>query len=168
MALLPPGVQPLEVIEVIDYIGTTGPSERRLESLSHREKVDPKELTLVLETIKLLGLAKIDDKGIISLTPLGLSCYQQPKKRRQIIRDQLQSVEPFQTATELSEKNAKFSTTDILRELSKKGVYWHSNDETNFEIVHSFLIDWAIGGGLLTYDGRADRFQKAMIKYFFS
>lgn len=166
--LLPFGVQPIEVVELVEEMGSFMPRGNHFESLISSRGTSPERLMLILSTAELLDLV-YQEGGVIRLTELGLAFnHLSSGERRSALRKKLATLEPFFTAIEIAEKRSKVTTMDIMGALLKKGVRWSESDEKNLDIIHNFLIDWAIGGGLLTYDGRKDRFQSAMAKYFFS
>jgi hypothetical protein len=72
------------------------------------------------------------------------------KGRRLALGKSLSKIEPFTTALRFKKK---FTGEDVAKELSKKGIRWHHEDEVNSLIVSEILMHWGIRSGLLDYDG---------------
>ncbi|MGA8903494.1 MAG: AAA-associated domain-containing protein [Candidatus Bathyarchaeia archaeon] len=114
----------------------------------------------ILDAGELLGLVK-SEKGEVSLTEFGLKFQKTSKNKIRIIREQLSRIEPFKTALELSSKKRFISAGEVAEELTRRDIRWHHEPELNEALVKAMLIHWAIYAGLLTYDGKTGKFQKA-------
>lgn len=69
------------------------------------------------------------------------------KKGRMLsLSNSLSEIEPFMTTLRFKRK---FTGADIAKELSKKGIRWHHEDEVNSMIVNEILMQWGIRVGIL-------------------
>jgi hypothetical protein len=52
------------------------------------------------------------------------------------------------------------TATDVAETLKKNGVQWDHDPELNESLVSNLLIPWAILAGILSYDGKTEKFRK--------
>jgi hypothetical protein len=97
----------------------------------------------------MLGLVTVE-KGEAKLSMEGHRMLSVKKGRRQALGNSLSKIEPFMTALRFKRN---FTGEDVAKELSKKGIRWHHEDEVNSLIVSEILMHWGIRAGLLDYDG---------------
>ena len=110
------------------------------------------DLTKILPILcaaEMLGLITVE-KGEATLTMEGQRIINLKKGRAIELRNALSQIEPFMTATKFKRK---FTGEDVAKELSKRGIRWHHEDEVNFIIVNEMLMHWGIRAGLFDYDG---------------
>jgi len=110
------------------------------------------DLTKILPILcaaEMLGLITVE-KGEAKLTMEGQRIINLKKGRAIELRNALSQIEPFMTATKFKRK---FTGEDVAKELSKRGIRWHHEDEVNSIIVNEMLMHWGIRAGLFDYDG---------------
>ena len=110
---------------------------------------DLTKLLPILDAAEMLGLVTVE-KGEAKLSREGHRMLSVKKGRRLAVGNSLSRIEPFTTALRFKKK---FTGEDVAKELSKKGIRWHHEDEVNSLIVSEILMHWGIRGGLLDYDG---------------
>jgi len=113
----------------------------------------------ILDTAEMLGLVEVK-KGIVSLTRLGSDFYRASRNKIHLIRQQIARLEPFKTALDLT-VHQTVSSAIITKELSERGISWHHEPELNEAAVHGLLVHWSIFAGLLRYNGKTGKFQRA-------
>ncbi len=148
--------QVLGLVEVVGGLGTTVDVAKLADEFGS----DLVTLLPILDTGELLGLVKVD-KGDISLTEFGLKFQKTSKNKVRLLRDQLSRIEPFKTALELVAEKGSISTSEIAEALWAKDTRWHHTPEINETLIQTLLIHWAIYAGLLSYNGKTGKFQKA-------
>jgi hypothetical protein len=110
---------------------------------------DLTKLLPIIDAAEMLGLVTVE-KGEAKLSHEGHRMLSAKKGRRQALGNSLSKIEPFTTALRFKKK---FTGEDVAKELSKKGIRWHHEDEVNSLIVSEILMHWGIRVGLLNYDG---------------
>jgi len=110
---------------------------------------DLTKLLPILDAAEMLGLVTVE-KGEAKLSREGQKMLDVKKGRTQALVDSLSQIEPFMTALRFKRK---FTGEDVAKELSKKGIRWHHEDEVNSLIISEILMHWAIRAGILDYDG---------------
>ena len=58
-------------------------------------------------------------------------------------------------------QKGSISSRDVTEALLRWGIRWHHIDELNETLIQDLLIHWAIYAGLLAYNGKTGKFQKA-------
>ena len=111
--------------------------------------MDLTKLLPVLDAAAMLGLVKIK-RGEIRLSEEAPKMFGTRRERVLAISEPLSKVEPFVTALKFRKK---FTGEDVAKELSKKGIRWHHEDEVNTLVVTEILTHWGIYTGLVDYDG---------------
>ena len=112
---------------------------------------DLTKLLPILDAAEMLGLVTVE-KGEAKLSREGQRMINLKKGRPRALelRNSLSHIEPFMTALRLKKK---FTGEDVAKELSKKGIRWHHEDEVNSLIVNEMLMHWGIRAGIVDYDG---------------
>ena len=110
---------------------------------------DLTKLLPILDAAEILGLVTVE-KGEAKLSREGHRMLTVKKGRLQALGNSLSSIEPFATALKFKKK---FTGEEVAKELSKKGIRWHHEDEVNSLIVNDLLMHWGIRTGILEYDG---------------
>ena len=131
-----------------------------LSTLADEFAANIETLLPIVDTGEMLGLVK-SEKGKVSLTEFGSKFQKTTKHKVRLLRDALSKIEPFKTAVELTTKKKLFSVREIAEALGSKDQRWHHSPELNEALVKALLIHWAIYAGMLKYDGRTGKFQKA-------
>ena len=112
----------------------------------------------ILDAAEMLGLVEVK-KGIVSLTLLGSKFYSTSRNKIHLIRQQISKLEPFKTAFDLAVHAT--SSAEVTKDLAERGIIWHHEPELNEAAVHGLLVHWSIFAGLLRYDGKTGKFQRA-------
>jgi NitT/TauT family transport system ATP-binding protein len=110
---------------------------------------DLTKLLPILDAAEMLGLVTVE-KGEAKLSREGHRMLSVKKGRTRALAHSLSQIEPFITALRFKKK---FTGEDVAKELSKKGIRWHHEDELNSLIISEILMHWGIRAGLLDYDG---------------
>ena len=110
---------------------------------------DLTRLLPILDAAEMLGLVTVE-KGEAKLSREGQRILTVKKGRLQALANSLSNIEPFATALKFK---GKFTGEEVAKELSKKGIRWHHEDEINSLIVNDLLIHWGIRTRMLEYDG---------------
>jgi hypothetical protein len=110
---------------------------------------DLTKLLPILDAAEMLGLVTID-KGEAKLSRDAHRMLNVKKGRMQMLGNSLSKIEPFTTALRFKRK---FTGEEVARELSKRGIRWHHEDEVNSLIVSDLLMHWGIRARILEYDG---------------
>jgi hypothetical protein len=157
---MPANVRAGQVISLVEIVGGLG-STIDASKLADEFGADLQTLLPILDTGEMLGLVRVE-RGEVSLTEFGLKFQKTTKQKIRLLKDQISKIEPFKTSLELASGRQDGATTaDICKALGLKQITWHHSQELNDALVKGLLIHWAIYAGLLTYDGKRDRFQKA-------
>ena len=110
---------------------------------------DLTKLLPIIDAAEMLGLV-IVEKGEAKLSEEGQRIINVKKGRALELRNSLSQIEPFMTALRFKKK---FTGEDVAKELSKKGIRWHHEDEVNSLIISEMLMHWGIRAGILDYNG---------------
>lgn len=129
-----------------------------LAILAKRSHIHAGELHPQIEAARMLGLARLDREDVL-LTPLGRRLQGNDNSAVAEVLKKLKSYEPFRTAGRKIEKT--FSVEELAMLLTKKAIYWHTNEMENKEVLKDMLIQWAIFFKLASYNGDSQRWSKA-------
>jgi len=110
--------------------------------------LDLTKLLPIIDAAEMLGLVTVE-RGEAKLSMEGHRILS-VGGRRLAIGNSLSKIEPFTTALRFKRK---FTGEEVAKELSRKGIRWHHEDEVNSLIVSEILMHWGIRLGLLDYDG---------------
>jgi NitT/TauT family transport system ATP-binding protein len=159
-ALLMPGnVRAGQVISLVEIAGSIG-GKVDVPKLADEMGADIAVLLPVLDAAEMLGLVR-SEKGDVTLTELGLKFQKTTKMKVRLLKDRLATIEPFRTALEVASKGRPFGAQQVADALEEMGLKWHYKPELNVSLIRTLLIHWAIYAGLLSFDGRTDKFRKA-------
>ena len=156
--MMPAHVRTGQVMGLVDVAAELG-ALTDLARVADELGDDIDTLLPILDTAEMLGLVEVK-KGIVSLTLLGSRFHKAPRYKIQMIREQLLRLEPFKTAFDLAAPSQAFSSAQVARDLSNRGVSWHHEPELNEAAVQGLLVHWAIYAGLFAYNGKTGKFQK--------
>lgn len=158
-ALLMPGnVRGGQVISLVEITGSIG-GKVDAPKLADELGADLAVLLPILDAAEMLGLVR-SERGDVHLTELGLKFQKTTKNKLRTIRERIAMIEPFRTALDLASKGKPITASQVADALSDMGLRWHFKPDMNEALVKTLLIHWAIYAGLLSYDGKSDRFQK--------
>jgi NitT/TauT family transport system ATP-binding protein len=110
---------------------------------------DLTKLLPILDAAEMLGLVTVE-KGEAKLSSEGQRMLSVRKGRKLVLGESLSKIEPFMTALRFKRK---FTGEEVAKELLKKGIRWHHEDEVNSLIVSDLLMHWGIRARILEYDG---------------
>jgi len=110
---------------------------------------DLTKLLPILDAGEMLGLVTVE-KGEAKLSKEGHRIVSVKKGRMQALGNSLSKIEPFMTALRFKRK---FTGEEVAKELSRKGIRWHHEDEVNSLIVSDLLMHWGVRTGIFEYDG---------------
>lgn len=160
IALVMPGnVRAGQVISLVEVTGGLG-AKVDVPRLADEMDYDIAVLLSTLDAAEMLGLVK-SEKGVVCLTELGLRFQKTTKNKVRILKDRLAAIEPFRTALELASKGKPVTAEQVAKSLSEIGIKWHYQPELNESLINALLVHWTIYGGLMNYDGKSGKFQKA-------
>ncbi len=115
-------------------------------------RVDIDELLPIIDTAEYLGLVTVQ-QGEISLTDLGRKALgARMPERKKIIRDKVQSMDPFASIAKLLNEKKELNRIDLGRFVNQ-----------NFEQVGDLhrtirlIISWGVFSGLFHYDGESEK-----------
>ena len=111
-------------------------------------EVDMDELMPILYAANTMGFITLAEGDVI-ITDKGLDFLKANlKKRKELLRESLDRLEPFATAKELK----SFTVEELLEKLQEKGVTIYSSPSgyTDLEII---LAEWGIYSGFLVKEG---------------
>ena len=115
-------------------------------------RVDIDELLPIIDTAEYLGLVSVQ-QGEIALTDLGKKALSaRMAERKKIIRDQLQSLEPFADITSLLQEKKELSRIELGRFVDLK--FEHGGDLGRSVRL---IISWGVFTGLVDYDGESGK-----------
>jgi len=159
-ALLMPGtVRGGQVISLVEVTGSIG-GKVDAPKLADELGADIAVLLPILDAAEMLGLVRTE-KGDVHLTELGLRFQKTTKNKLKILKERIAAIEPFRTALELSAHGKPVTASQVAESLDEMGLKWHYQPEINESLIRALLIHWAIYAGLLKYDGKSGKFQKA-------
>jgi hypothetical protein len=160
VALIMPGnVRAGQVISLVEVTGGLG-AEVDVPRLADELGADIGVLLPILDTAEMLGLVRTE-KGDVYLTELGHKFQKMSVHKVRMLKDRLATIEPFRTALELTSREKGVTAGMVADSLMDIGIKWHYQPELNESLIKALLIHWAIYGGLLRYDGKTGKFQKA-------
>ncbi|MDE1858539.1 MAG: AAA-associated domain-containing protein [Thaumarchaeota archaeon] len=158
-ALLMPGnVRGGQVISLVEITGSIG-GKVDAPKLADEMGADLAVLLPILDAAEMLGLVR-NEKADVHLTELGLKFQKTTKNKLRVIKDRIAMVEPFKMALELASRGKHITASQVADALSEMGLRWHYKPELNEALIKTLLIHWAIYAGLLSYDGKSDKFLK--------
>jgi NitT/TauT family transport system ATP-binding protein len=157
--MMPGNVRGGQVISLVEITGSIG-GKVDAPKLADELGADIAVLLPILDAAEMLGLVR-SEKGDVHLTELGLKFQKTSKNKLKILKDRIASIEPFRTALELASKGKPITASQVSDSLQEIGLKWHYKPEMNEALVRTLLIHWAIYAGLLKYDGKSGKFQKA-------
>lgn len=115
-------------------------------------RIDIDELLPIIDTAEYLGLVTVQ-QGEISLTDLGRKALAaRMPERKEIIRDKVQSMDPFVSVAKLLNEKEELNRIELGRFVSQ-----------NFEQVADLhrtvrlIISWGVFTGLFRYDGESEK-----------
>ncbi len=148
--------------QVVSLVGVTGEMGGRVDTpkLADELGADLAVLLPIIDAAEMLGLVRTE-KGDVYLTEFGQKFSKTPKNKLIMLKDRISTIEPFRTALQLATKGKPFTAEDVAEELMEMGLKWHYQPEINEKLVNTLLIHWAIYAGLLRYDGKSEKFQRA-------
>ncbi len=156
---MPGTVRAGQVISLVEVTGGIG-GEVDAPRLADELGADIAVLLPILDAAEMLGLVR-SEKGDVYLTDLGHKFQETSTNKVRILKERLASIEPFRTALELASQKNYITADEVADALKEMGIKWHYQPELNETLVKTLLIHWAIYAGLLKYDGKSNRFQKA-------
>ncbi len=118
-----------------------------LFELEKEMEVDLDDLMPIVYTASTLGFVEATE-GDIAITQKGREYISSSlKKRKEILRNSIENVEPFVTARELG----KFNIEELYDALQEKGIqtYNRPSGKRDLEII---LIEWGLYSGLIKKD----------------
>lgn len=159
-ALLMPGnVRAGQVISLVEVTGSIG-GKVDVPKLADELGADIAVLLPTLDAAEMLGLVRTE-KGDVHLTELGHKFQKTSTNKLRILKDRIATIEPFRTALELASGRKHVTAGEVADALAEMGLKWHYQPEMNETLVKTLLIHWSIYAGLMKYDGKSGRFQKA-------
>ncbi|MDG6909299.1 MAG: AAA-associated domain-containing protein [Nitrososphaerota archaeon] len=150
------GGQVISLVEITGSIGGKVDAPKLADELGANIAV----LLAILDAAEMLGLVR-SEKGDVHLTELGLKFQKTTKNKLKTLKDRIGTIEPFRTAVELASRGKPVAVSQVADTLSEMGLRWHYQPEMNEALIRTLLIHWAIYAGLLKYDGKSRKFQKA-------
>ena len=159
-ALMMPGnVRAGQVISLVEITGGIG-GKVDVPKLADELGADIAVLLPILDAAEMLGLVR-NERGDVHLTELGLKFQKTSKSKLRMLKERVATIEPFRTAMEIASRGKAFTASQVSEALQEMGLRWHYQPEMNESLIRMLLIHWAIYAGLLTYDGKSGKFQKA-------
>jgi hypothetical protein len=156
---MPADVRAIQVISAVEEIGELGAGIHFTE-LSEKTEVEIDVLLPILKVAEMLGLVR-NEEGNLFLTGDGLKVQGTPMDKALILKERVSSIEPFRTAVELASKRGSTTAGEVADTLAENGIQWHFKQERNESAIRDLLIGWTIRAGLLSYDGKTEKFQVA-------
>ncbi len=157
--LMPANVRGGQVISLVEIAGSIG-GKVDAPKLADELGADIAVLLPILDAAEMLGLVRTG-KGDVHLTELGLKFQKTSKNKLKLLKDRIATLEPFRTALELASHGKSITASQVAENLGEMGLKWHYQPEINESIIRTLLVHWAIYAGLLRYDGKSGKFQKA-------
>ncbi len=120
------------------------------------EEID--DLFPILDTCKILGLAKVED-GKVKLTENGKQLNL--KNMQSIIREPLSNAEPFRTVLAAARIEGSITTERLADVLRENNLAFYSDKLKFMEQLRKLLVKWAVRLRLLVYDQENDSWKAA-------
>ncbi len=146
----------ISLVEVTGSIGGKVDAPKLADELG----ADIAVLLPILDAAEMLGLVR-SEKGDVHLTELGLKFQKTSRNKLRILKDRIAAIEPFRTALDLASHGKAITASQVADTLAEMGLKWHYQPEINESVIRMLLIHWAIYAGLLKYDGKTGKFQRA-------
>lgn len=119
-----------------------------LYKLEKEMEVDVDDLMPIVYTASSLNFVKINS-GDIWVTEKGAELIKYGlKKRKEVLRESIKTLEPFATALELK----KFKLEELQKELLKKGIQ-RFNSPSGLHELEVIFIEWGVYSGLFKKHG---------------
>ena len=150
------GGQEISLVEITGGIGGKVDAPKLADELG----ADIAVLLPILDAAEMLGLVR-SEKGDVHLTDFGLKFQKTTKNKLKMLKDRIATIEPFRTALDLASRGKPVTASQVADTLGEMGLRWHYKPEINESLIRALLIHWAIYAGLLKYDGKSGKFQKA-------
>jgi hypothetical protein len=162
---MPANVKPGRIVSLAQIINDYAPSID-LPRLADELHADIAVLLPIIDAAEMLGLVG-RQKGKLTLTDFGLKFHRTIRNSDKIhlLKDNLTKIEPFKTSLRLTNQKRTVTAADIAESLRKNGVQWDHDPELNESLVNNLLIPWAILAGILSYDGKTQKFSTMPEKY---
>ena len=157
--IMPATVRGGQVISLVEVAGGIG-GKVDAPKLADELGADIAILLPILDAAEMLGLVRVE-KGDVHVTELGLKFQKTTKEKLRMLKDRIATIEPFRTALELASKGKPVTASQVADSLEEMGLKWHYQPEINESLIRALLIHWTIYAGLLKYDGKSGKFQKA-------
>ena len=157
--VMPANVRPGQVMGLVEVTGGLG-SRVDVSTLADELGDDLAVLLPILDAAELLGLVQ-SAGGAVVLTDFGEEFQKQVKDKIFVLKNNLSKLEPFRTALELAARKGEVSAREVSEELAIEGIRLHHADDINEALVQGLLLHWGIRAGLLSYDGKSSKFQRA-------
>jgi len=111
-------------------------------------EVDMDELMPILYAANTMGFINLAEGDVI-ITDKGLDFLKANlKKRKELLRESIDRLEPFSTAKELK----SFTVKELLKKLEDKGITIYSSP-TGYNDLEIILVEWGIYSGFLEREG---------------
>lgn len=115
-------------------------------------RVDIDELLPIIDTAEYMGLVTVQ-QGDISLTDLGRKALSaRMSERKKILRDKIQSLEPFVDVKKLLNDKKELSRIELARFVNQK--FGYVRDPL---IAVRLIVSWGVFTGLIRYDGESGK-----------
>jgi len=135
-----------DLIGLLSTLVNTFNGKADLYEIEREFKVDIDDLMAIVYTAESLGFVTLGEGDII-ITDKGLEFLDAGiKKRKEILREALVSVEPFKSAVELGE----FTVEELHRRIVNKGLIKYSGP-SGLRDLELILLEWGVYSGLLGY-----------------
>ena len=157
--MMPANVTGGQVISLVEITGSIG-GKVDVPKLADELGANVAILLPILDAAEMLGLVR-SEKGDVHLTELGQKFQKITKSKLKTLKDRIAALEPFRTALALASRGKPVTVRQIADSLGEIGLWCHYQPEINVSLFRGLLIHWTIYAGLLEYDGRSGRFQKA-------
>ncbi len=157
--LMPANVRAGQVISLVEVAGGIG-GRVDVPKLADELGADIAVLLPILDAAEMLGLVRTE-KGDVHLTELGHRFQKTSKNKVRVLRERLAMIEPFRSAMDLAARGKSVKAHQVAESLAEMGLKWHYQPELNESLIKALLIHWSITSGLLNYDGKSGKFQKA-------
>jgi hypothetical protein len=146
--VIDPEARVADLIGLLNVLKNTFGGKTDLYQLEKEMEVDLDDLMPIVYTANYLGFVTIGEGDII-ITDKGIEFLQSNiRKRKEILKESVSSVEPFATAKELK----VFSLEELKEALEKKGVEIYNSPEGLYDLQIT-LLEWGIYSGFISRYG---------------